>query len=141
MAVNHFRGCHGILLVYDVTDHKTFDNVRSWSAQIQSHADVDCNKILIGNKCDMQEKRVVSYEKGEALANELKIKFFETSALSNYNIEEAFMSIIRDVKQRLLDNADNSAKGKPTGKGGSTSGPVRLGGGGKPGNAGDKKCC
>jgi Ras-related protein Rab-8A len=58
ITTSYFRGAQGILLVYDVTDRNSFISIRNWVAQIQMHADVNVNKILIGNKCDVQDQRV-----------------------------------------------------------------------------------
>lgn len=52
----------GILLVYDVTDEKTFNNIRNWIRNIEKHATESVNKILIGNKCDMVDKKVFPFE-------------------------------------------------------------------------------
>ena len=54
----YYRGAMGILLVYDVTDEKTFNNIRNWIRNIEKHATENVNKILIGNKCDMVDKKV-----------------------------------------------------------------------------------
>mmetsp|Transcript_21904 Transcript_21904/g.59977 ORF Transcript_21904/g.59977 Transcript_21904/m.59977 type:complete len:144 (+) Transcript_21904:54-485(+) len=54
----YYRGAMGILLVYDVTDEQSFNNIRNWMRQIQQHASDNVNKILIGNKCDMLDKKV-----------------------------------------------------------------------------------
>jgi Ras-related protein Rab-8A len=101
ITTSYFRGAQGILLVYDVTDRTTFLSIRNWVQQIQMHADVNVNKVLIGNKCDMPE-RAVSTEEGEALAEEYEIMFFETSAKQDLLVEEAFLSIATDVKNRLM---------------------------------------
>jgi len=101
ITTSYFRGAQGILLVYDVTDRSTFMSIRNWISQIQMHADVNVNKILIGNKCDMAD-RVVTTEEGEALAREYNIHFYETSAKQDINVEKAFMTIATDVKNRLL---------------------------------------
>ncbi|MBA0740222.1 hypothetical protein Gogos_013440, partial [Gossypium gossypioides] len=94
----------GILLVYDVTDESSFNNIRNWIRNIEQHASDNVNKILVGNKADMDEsKRAVPTSKGQALADEYGIKFFETSAKTNLNVEEVFFSIARDIKQRLAD--------------------------------------
>ncbi|CAO3612628.1 unnamed protein product [Cunninghamella blakesleeana] len=93
----------GILLVYDVTDERSFGNVRNWFSNIEQHANEGVNKILIGNKCDMEDKRVVTKEQGETLANELGIQFMETSAKANIGVEEAFFDLARDIKKRLID--------------------------------------
>eukprot|EP00879_Flechtneria_rotunda_P002040 GHRR01002218.1.p1 GENE.GHRR01002218.1~~GHRR01002218.1.p1 ORF type:complete len:215 (+),score=57.19 GHRR01002218.1:336-980(+) len=98
----YYRGAMGILLVYDVTDEASFNNIRNWMRNIEQHASDNVNKILVGNKSDMaDEKRAVPYSKGQALADEYNIRFFETSAKDNVNVEEVFTSIAKDVMQRL----------------------------------------
>ncbi|KAG8044751.1 hypothetical protein GUJ93_ZPchr0079g2776 [Zizania palustris] len=100
----YYRGAMGILLVYDVTDESSFNNIRNWIRNIEQHASDNVNKILIGNKADMDEsRRAVPSAKGQALADEYSIKFFETSAKMNLNVEQVFFSIARDIKQRLAE--------------------------------------
>ncbi|XP_039055154.1 ras-related protein RABE1c-like [Hibiscus syriacus] len=100
----------GILLGYDVTDESSFNNIRNWIRNIEQHASGNFNKTLVGNKADMDErKRAVPTSKGQALADEYGIKFFETSAKPNLNVEEVFFSIARDIKQRLT-NTDAKAE-------------------------------
>jgi Ras-related protein Rab-8A len=77
------------------------------------------NKILIGNKCDMDEQRVVSTEEGQNLAKEYGIQFFETSAKNDNNVETGFTTVAREVKDRLIaDGPQNNGRGniKPDGK-------------------------
>jgi len=106
ITTSYFRGAQGILLVYDVTDRQTFMSIRNWVSQIQMHADMHVNKILIGNKCDMTDLRTVSHDEGEALAKEYNIHFFETSAKQDINVEKAFVTIATDVKNRLIADGD-----------------------------------
>merc|ERR1740115_345842 len=82
----YYRGAMGILLVYDVTDEKSFDNIRSWMRNIEQHANTEVVKVLLGNKCDMKNKRAKTHEQGEALAKEYGIEFFENLA-KEYGIE------------------------------------------------------
>ncbi|XP_031103735.1 ras-related protein RABE1e-like [Ipomoea triloba] len=106
----YYRGAMGILLVYDVTDESSFDNIRNWMKNIEQHASDTVNKILIGNKADMDEsKRVVPTSRGQALADEYGVKFFETSAKTGYNVEQGFFAIAGDIKQRLAE-ADSKAE-------------------------------
>ncbi|CAN0008926.1 unnamed protein product [Phaeothamnion confervicola] len=109
ITTSYFRGAQGILLVYDVTDKKSFQAIRNWVGQIKQHADVHVNQILIGNKCDMNDEREVSTEDGAQLAAEYGIQFFETSAKNDINVEKGFITIAREVKNRLMH--DGPAQG------------------------------
>ena len=115
----------GILLVYDVTDEKSFNSkfsvsearmdasyamlkyidIRTWFSNVEQHATEGVNKILIGNKCDWEEKRAISVERGQELADELGIPFMEVSAKSNINVEKAFYSLAADIKKRIIDTS------------------------------------
>ncbi|CAF2118300.1 hypothetical protein BRARA_C00113 [Brassica rapa] len=109
----YYRGAMGILLVYDVTDESSFNNIRNWMKNIEQHASDNVNKILVGNKADMDEsKRAIPTAKGQALADEYGIKFFETSAKTNLNVESVFLSIAKDIKQRLTET---DTKAEPQG--------------------------
>lgn len=131
----YYRGAMGILLVYDVTDDQSFSNIRNWVRSIEQHATDNVNKILIGNKSDLAEKRVVDTPKGQALADEYGIKFFETSAKSASNVEEAFYSIARDIKKRLIDTQ------QPGSTGAGQPGRVVIGDGQQDGGEKKKGCC
>ena len=72
---------------------------------IEENATEGVDRVLIGNKCDMEDERKVSTEEGKALADEFGVKFFETSAKTSTNVEEAFFAIARDVKARVIDSA------------------------------------
>jgi Ras-related protein Rab-8A len=107
----YYRGAMGILLVYDVTDERSFNNIRTWHANIEQHASEGVNKILIGNKSDWTDKRAVTEDQGRELANELGIKFMETSAKINEGVEEAFFTLARDIKVRLIDTQVDTSTG------------------------------
>eukprot|EP01135_Chromosphaera_perkinsii_P007998 Nk52_evm70s1073 gene=Nk52_evmTU70s1073 len=99
----YYRGAMGILLVYDVTDEKSFNNIRNWIRNIEQHASENVNRVLIGNKCDMTDKKVVDQVQGEALAEEYGITFTECSAKTGQGVEEAFISLAKAIKKRLID--------------------------------------
>ena len=88
-----------------------FPDIRTWFSNVEQHATEGVNKILIGNKCDWEEKRAVSTEQGQALADELGIPFMEVSAKSNINVEKAFFSLASDIKRRIIDTARTEPQG------------------------------
>ncbi|XP_065176193.1 ras-related protein Rab-10-like [Sycon ciliatum] len=100
ITTSYYRGAMGIMLVYDVTNQKSFDNINKWLNNIREHASADVERMLLGNKCDMEGKRVISKEQGETIAEEYGIRFFETSAKANVNIEEAFLTLARDILKK-----------------------------------------
>lgn len=108
ITTSYFRGAQGILLVYDVTDRGSFENIKNWVGQIQQHADFNVNKILIGNKCDVDPSEMaVKEEEGKKLANDYGIQFFQTSAKHNLKVTEAFQAIAQDVMTRLNQESVN----------------------------------
>jgi Ras-related protein Rab-8A len=111
ITTSYFKGAQGILLVYDVTDRKTFQAIGNWIAQINQHADKKVNNVLIGNKCDMEDQRAVSVEEGRELANEFGMSFFETSAKQDTNVEAAFLGIASMVQERILSQGPTSGPG------------------------------
>lgn len=131
ITTSYFRGAQGILLVYDVTDRRSFESIRNWISQIQQHADVHVNKILVGNKCDIVQDKVVSTEEGEKLAKEFGIPFWECSAKNDINVDNAFIGIAKSVKERLVMDG----QGGPTKKAGINLTP------GQATNQQQRKCC
>ncbi|KAI5131073.1 Ras-Related Protein Rab-8B [Manis pentadactyla] len=112
----YYRGAMGIMLVYDITNEKSFDNIKNWIRNIEEHASSDVERMILGNKCDMNDKRQVSKERGEKLAIDYGIKFLETSAKSSTNVEEAFFILARDIMTKLnrkMNDSNSSGAGGP----------------------------
>ncbi|KAL0490455.1 hypothetical protein AKO1_009551 [Acrasis kona] len=96
--VGFYRGAKGALVVYDVTNEKSFQNVTTWLKNIENYVDTDDIKlILVGTKIDDVHRRVVSRKDGELLAKQLDISFIETSAKNNINVDEVFNNIIHSA--------------------------------------------
>lgn len=103
MTASYYRGAHGIIIVYDVTDRETFENVRIWMQEIERFANDNVCKVLVGNKCDLEDKRKVSKEEGEELARHYQVPHLETSAKSNICVEDSFTTMAREIKGNLLN--------------------------------------
>ncbi|KAH7646340.1 RAS oncogene family member Rab10 isoform X3 [Dermatophagoides farinae] len=122
ITTSYYRGAMGIMLVYDITNAKSFDNIAKWLRNIDEHASEDVEKMILGNKCDMTDKRVVSRERGESIAREHGIRFLETSAKANINIDRAFLDLAEAilnkqiVGQILIDKQDKINISKPESK-------------------------
>ncbi|XP_029909821.1 ras-related protein Rab-8B-like [Myripristis murdjan] len=115
----YYRGAMGIMLVYDICNEKSFENIKNWIRNIEEHASSDVEKMILGNKCDMSDRRQVSKDRGEKLAIDYGVKFLETSAKTSVNVEEAFYTMGRDILHNLsTKTTDNN----PTGVGG----PVKI---------------
>ena len=105
----------GIILAYDCTSEDSFNNVRNWVRQIEVHASSNVEKILIGNKADLTDKKVIDTEQGMALAKEFGMAFFETSARTGHNVNETFFHIsklIKDKQQKAAVAAGGTTKTK-----------------------------
>uniref|UniRef100_A0A3B4BA68 ZRAB1B, member RAS oncogene family a n=1 Tax=Periophthalmus magnuspinnatus TaxID=409849 RepID=A0A3B4BA68_9GOBI len=99
---SYYRGAHGIIVVYDVTDQESFNNVKQWLQEIDRYASENVNKLLVGNKCDLTTKKVVDYTTAK-FADNLGIPFLETSAKSATNVEQAFMTMAAEIKKRMVN--------------------------------------
>jgi len=107
------RGIKGVFAVYDITDKSSFDNVDKW-IELLKEVDADnVPKILIGNKCDLMDKREVTFEEGELKAKKYGAYFIETSALSGENLENAFNKIKLEAAKKEF----NETKSKKYKKG------------------------
>ncbi|XP_065212131.1 ras-related protein Rab-10 [Planococcus citri] len=114
ITTSYYRGAMGILLVYDITNEKSFENIVKWLRNIDEHANEDVEKMILGNKCDMESKRAVSKEKGEAIAREHGIRFMETSARCNTNINDAFMELTSSILNKTTGRDPTEAPDRVT---------------------------
>eukprot|EP00798_Chlamydomonas_sp_ICE-L_P029178 gene29178-32401_t len=140
---SYYRGAHGIIVVYDVTDQESFNNVKQWLNEIDRYANENVNKLLVGNKCDLTSKK--------ALADEIGIPFLETSAKNSTNVEQAFMTMAAEIKNRwaaicsvafmtTAAKIKNRMASQPTAARPGQGGTV-IPGAGKPVDANKSSCC
>jgi len=108
---SYYRGAHGVLIVYDVCDHTSFENTRRWIGEIDRYAGEDQPlKMLVGTKVDMDTKRTVATSDGQELADQLQIPFKETSAKTKANLDDVFQTMGRLLLKR---NNNEPAGGAP----------------------------
>ena len=103
-----YKDADGIILVFDVTSEDSFNQITDWMEQIKNNVSKEeINLILIGNKCDLEE-RMVEKERGEEMAEKLKIKYYETSALTGQGINEAFEGLAKQIFKNKNPNENIS---------------------------------
>ncbi|EDO39137.1 predicted protein [Nematostella vectensis] len=99
ITTQYYRRAQGIILVYDITRLDTFQNIRKWLRYVDEHASTNVQTLLLGNKCDIEQQRIVGKELGVKLASERNIHFYETSAYSNTNIDDVSLVYNATVMQ------------------------------------------
>ena len=106
LSKNYYNNSDAFIIVYDITNSKSFENVTNWILQIKENASENVKSVLLGNKSDLEDKRVINEEKGKKLAKENNINFYETSAENGANIDKAIIDLVEEVL-----NDDNFIKG------------------------------
>jgi len=109
ITTTYYRGTHGVIVVYDVTSADSFVNVKRWLHEIDQNCD-NVARILVGNKNDCPERKVVEAEDAKKFAEQMGVQIFETSAKENINVEEMFNAITQLVLQQKKRNAELLSK-------------------------------
>lgn len=128
---NYYKGAHGIILMYDVTNVTTFNNIKNWLTQIKENTTDKVKIVLVGNKVDEDNLRKVSTEEGKKLSEDFNLQFYETSAKNNIRVEDTFTYLTREIYKinNGTDSPDKKKKDSIT-----IEKPIK-----KPGNK--KTCC
>ena len=107
IAANYIKKANGILLVYDITSKDSFENVNKWAGEIKEKSEDSKPIILIGNKLDLEDKRVITKEQGQEFAKKYcdgGINFYETSCKTGENVNEAIDDLVNQVYDRYAKN-------------------------------------
>uniref|UniRef100_A0A915EBF6 Ras-related protein Rab-3 n=1 Tax=Ditylenchus dipsaci TaxID=166011 RepID=A0A915EBF6_9BILA len=104
----YYRGAMGFILMYDVTNEESFNSVQDWCTQIKTYSWENAQVVLVGNKCDMDDERVVSYERGRQLADQLSLEYFEASAKENINVKAVFEKLVEIICNKMAESLDAS---------------------------------
>ena len=99
------KNTQGLLLTYDITSRESFEHLNQWISQIKDSQDISIFPIVIvGCKFDLEDKRKVSTEEGQQLAEKYNLTFFETSALTGKGVKEVFTTLIQRIYDRNKRN-------------------------------------
>jgi len=102
---SYYQDTHGFVIVYDVTDEVSFNNVKMWFSEIEKYTTGPYQKILIGNKEDLST-RVIAYNTAREWADEYGLVFLETSAKTGTNIQNAFTQLIALLTNKTNDPSE-----------------------------------
>ncbi|OMJ92289.1 hypothetical protein SteCoe_4948 [Stentor coeruleus] len=111
IVASYYRGAHGIILAFDITNASSFQNITRWYDESQNYLQKTVPKLLIGNKADLNSQRAVRTEDAKELADRLGIQYIETSAKNSQNVKLAFETLSRSI----LNNATPGATVGTTG--------------------------
>ncbi|KAG4938026.1 hypothetical protein AAZX31_16G020300 [Glycine max] len=111
----YYRGALGAMLVYDITKRQSFDHVARWVEELRAHADSSIVIMLVGNKADLVDQRMVPTEDAVEFAEDQGLFFSETSALSGDNVESAFLKLLEEINRVVSKKALECGLGKENG--------------------------
>ena len=98
---NYYKGANGIILIYDVTNMQTYENVKNWISQIKEEANPNVIIYLVGNKIDVpDDQRLVKPEDGQKIADEFNLPFNEASAKDGTNVNEIFQELLEQIDEK-----------------------------------------
>ncbi|OCT90451.1 ras-related protein Rab-3D [Xenopus laevis] len=103
----YYRGAMGFLLMYDISNLESFNAVQDWATQIKTYSWDNAQVLLVGNKCDLEDDRVIAAEDGRKLAEELGFEFFEASAKDNINVKQVFERLVDIICEKMNESLEN----------------------------------
>ena len=102
VSPSYYRRTNGAIVAYDISYKWSFDRVKFWVNEVKKHPEIKTNVVIVGTKCDILDREVTE-EEGKKLADELGVKYFETSAKTGYNVNEAYNFLIKDIIDNYKD--------------------------------------
>ncbi|XP_067086991.1 ras-related protein Rab-3D-like [Osmerus mordax] len=105
----YYRGAMGFLLMYDITNQDSFNAVQDWATQIKTYSWDNAQVIMVGNKCDLEDDRIVPTEDSHRLAEDLGFQFFEASAKDNMNVKQVFERLVDVICDKMNESMAGDA--------------------------------
>ncbi|KAL9656421.1 hypothetical protein ABK040_005186 [Willaertia magna] len=114
VTTTYYRNVNGSVIVYDITNKESFENLEKWYNEVKTQGDSECFCIFVGNKCDLKDMRQVETDTGKEFAEKHGVPFMETSAADNTNVEEAFNFMLKEIykKQSEKRNKKKEEEGR-----------------------------
>lgn len=109
IVASYYRGAHGIILTFDLTNSTSFQNITRWHEESQNYLQKNVPKLLIGNKADLVNERKVRTEDAKELAERLGVEYIETSAKNAQNVKNSFESLTRNILNSVAVTPSGSA--------------------------------
>jgi small GTP-binding protein len=97
ITTSYYRSACGIVLQFDLTDERTFSNLDAWLEDVRLYAQRGVEIMLVGNKVDLQDDRVIDYKDAKAYADKHGFQYFETSAKTKINVDKAFTKLTQTI--------------------------------------------
>ena len=101
---NYYRNIAGVIITYDTTDRKTFNNLKSWLKDVDYYCHKDISMVIVGTKIDLLRKRQVTFSEGNIIAQQNNALFFETSSKQNINIDNIFEALSLRILEKIKEN-------------------------------------
>ena len=102
VSSSYYRRTNGAIVAYDISDKWSFDQVKTWIEDVKAYSNTEINIVIVGTKCDRLDRKVTE-EEGKKLADELGVRYFETSAKTGYNVNEAYNFLIKNIIDNYKD--------------------------------------
>jgi len=102
LSRSYFRSAHAVVLVYAIDDKTSFDHVANWLDELTKHGDTKLVKILVGNKVDVEDKRFITTQEGQEIANKQDMFFEEASAKTGKNIDLIFELVVKELEKQTV---------------------------------------
>lgn len=111
---SYYRGAHGIIVVYEVSDMTSFQNVKQWLQEIERYASEDVSIMLVGNQMDRPEKKVVHFDTAKEFADLRGYTLIEASAKTSENVEKTFLTFAEEIVKKLREQEGKPPKEQET---------------------------